>query len=105
MDFWSQVRALEGKSLRTLDRHKLFEVVTVADTQVVLKVSTGKIRPVRREEIEGAFRELALTGEISRSDIRERHSDWNPAYVAAILAELAGVTCRVRPIRLFYRSE
>jgi hypothetical protein len=103
MDCWSQIRALEGKSLRTLDRHKPFEVVAVTEKQVALKVSTGKVRPVRREEIEGAFRGLILTGEISRSEIRKRHSQWNPAYVAAILAELDGVTYQLGPIRLFYR--
>lgn len=105
MECWSQVLALEGKPLRTLDRRKPFEVVAVAENQVALKVSTGKIRPVRREEIEGAFHELMLKGEISRSEIRERHSQWNPAYVAAILAELDGVTYQLGPIRLFYRSE
>lgn len=92
MDCWSQVRALEGRPLRTLDRHKPFEVVAVAENQVALKVSTGKIRTVRHKEIEGAFRELTLTGKISQSEIHERHSRWNPAYVAAILAELEGVT-------------
>lgn len=105
MDCWSQVRTLEGKPLRTLDRHKPFEVVAMAENQVALKVSTGKIRTVRRTEIEGAFRELTLTGAISRSGIRERHSQWNPAYVAAILAELNGITYQLGPIRLFYRSE
>lgn len=105
MDWWPQIQALEDKPLRTLDRCKPFEVVAVAENQVALKVSTGKIRTVRRKEIEGAFRELTLTGAISRSDIRERYSRWNPAYVAAILAELEGVTYRVRPIRLFYHSE
>ena len=105
MDCWPQIQALEGKTLQTLDRHKPFEVVMVAESRVTLKVSTGKIRTVRRKEIEDAFRELTLGGAISRSEIRERHSQWNPAYVAAILAELEGVTYRLRPIWLFYRSE
>ena len=105
MDCWPQIRALEGKTLQTLDRHKPFEVVAVAESQVALKLSTGKIRTVRRKEIEDAFGELTLGGAISRSEIHERHSQWNPAYVAAILAELEGVTYLLRPIRLFYRSE
>jgi len=40
-----------------------------------------------------------------RSEIRERHSRWNPVYVAAILAELERVTYQLRPIRLFYRPK
>jgi len=103
MDFWSQVRALEGKSLRTLDRRRPFEVVVVAESQIVLKVSTKKLRTVRRKEIESAFRKLTLTGEISRSEIEEQHSPRNIAYVAAILAELDGVTYQLGPIQLFYR--
>lgn len=34
MDCWSQVRALEGKPLRTLDHHRPPEVVAVAENQV-----------------------------------------------------------------------
>lgn len=105
MDCWSQIRALEGKLLRTLDRRKPFEIVAVTENQVALKVSTGKIRTVRRKEIENAFRELTLTGTISRSDIQERYSPRNPAYVAAILAELDRVTHQLGPIRLFHHSE
>lgn len=105
MDCWSQIRALEGKPLRTLDRYKPFEVVAVAENQVALKVSAGKIWTVRCKEIKGAFRQLTLTGAISRSEIRERHSQWNPAYVAVILAELDGVKYGLGPIWLFYRLE
>jgi hypothetical protein len=105
MDFWSQIRALEGKSLRTLADRKPFEVVSVAQNKIVLKISTEKIRTVWRKEIEGAFHELTRTGDISREEIEERHSPRNIAYVAAILAELNGVTYQLGPIRLFYRSK
>ncbi|MBN1139680.1 MAG: hypothetical protein JXM73_24115 [Anaerolineae bacterium] len=105
MDCWSQIRTLQGKTLRTLDQRKPFTVVDILDSQVALKVSTGKIRPVRRDEIEGPFRELVREGEITRTRIQAQYSARNPAYVAAILAELDGVTCRDKPIRLFYRPE
>lgn len=105
VDCWSQVQTLEGKTLRTLDRHKSFEVVVTDDSQVLLKLSTGKVRPVRREEIEGAFRELEREGEIDLKGIEARHSPRSTAYVATILAELEGVKYRVRPVRLFYHSE
>ena len=101
-----QIRALEGKPLLTLDRRRPFEIVVVAENWVKLRVvGTGKMRTVRRKEIKGAFHELALRGEISRSEIHERHSPRNPAYIAAILAEFDGVTYQLGPIRLFYRSE
>ena len=107
--FWrylmDQIRALEGKPLLTLDRRRPFEIVSVAENKIVLKISTEKIRTVRRKEIEGAFHELTRTGGISRKGIEERHSPRNIAYVAAILAELNGVTYQLGPIRLSYRSE
>ena len=104
MDFWSQIQHLEGQALRTLAQQKPFEIAAVTDTQVLLQVSTGKVRKLRRIELESAWHELALRGELSRSEIRARHSWGNPAYVAAILAKLDGVTHRIKPIRLLYSS-
>jgi len=105
MDFWSQIRALEGKSLRTLAQRKPFEVVSVAENKIALKISTRKIRTVPRKEIEKAFRKLILTGKVDRWEIEEQHSPRHIAYVTAILAELNGVTYQLGPIRLFYRSK
>jgi hypothetical protein len=98
------VKALEGKTLRTLDRRKPFDVLAVLEDAIVLKVSTGKTRSVPRQEIEGAFRELVKVGSISRPRIQKRHSSRSTAYVAAILTHLKGVTHRTHPIQLSYRA-
>jgi hypothetical protein len=102
MDCWSQVRGLRGKALHTLARRYPFEVLSVDDGYVLLRPSTGKERTVTRQEIEGAFQELQTRGEIDLKAIERRHSARNISYVAAVLAQLAGVTAGGRPLRLHY---
>ena len=102
MDCWSQVQRLRGKALHTLARHYPFEVLSVEDRFVLLRPSTGKERTVGRQEIEGAFEELRERGEIDLKAIERRHSARSISYVAAILAQVAGVTAGGRPLKLRY---
>ncbi len=50
--------------------------------------------------MEAAYQRLMALEELSRSEIRELFSEFNPAYVAAILAALPGVTYSRKPIAL-----
>ncbi len=103
MDVWTEIKALVGQTLRTLDQNNAFDVLAVTDQAVVVcPRASGKERKVKRGEIEPAFHELVTRGMIQRTDIRDRYSNFNPAYVAAILAALPGVRHSVRPICLFY---
>jgi hypothetical protein len=105
VEIWSNIRGLIGRRLHTLDRRKPFVVSSVDETELILMVeSTGKQRKVHRSEIEGAFNDLWLLKEISRAEIRERHSEANPAYVASILAEFPEVDVKLKPIRLYWRK-
>ena len=98
---WSDVKKLIGRKIATLDRHKPFEILTVIEQTVIIKVhSTDQERSIAREEVEGALKALDTLGQISRSDIQEEYSPRNPAYVAAILAALPDVKYTVRPIVL-----
>jgi hypothetical protein len=102
MDCWSQVQNLRGRALHTLVRRYPFEVLSVEDGSVLLRPSTGKERTVSRPEIEDAFQELRERGEIDLKTIERRHSARGVSYVAAILAQLAGVTAGGRPLVLRY---
>jgi hypothetical protein len=103
MDIWVTIEDLEGLTLKTLDRKKPFRILSVDDSGIMILVTqTNKSRFISRSEIEGAFNELWLAGALSRADVRDRHSEANPAYVAAILADLPGVRYKLKPIRLFY---
>lgn len=105
MDVWTEIKHLEGKTLRTLDRRKPFDVVGVTGNVVlVMPHETGKERPIPWESIENAYRRLVATGQLTRSDIRADFSEFNPAYVAAILAELPGVRVSLKPITLRFKN-
>jgi len=106
MDLWGEINQLEGKIIRTLDQRKPFEVVDVNDKAVIIKPFVRGIeRRIPRKEIEESYRELVALGQLSRSQIMDLYSPWNPAFVTAILAELPHVTHTVRPIILYYKIE
>lgn len=70
-------------------RRKPFQVVEVTEhTVIIVPIETGKQRPVQREGIERAYRRLIVLGSLTRSEIMKEFSPFNPAYVAAMLAEL-----------------
>jgi hypothetical protein len=101
MDVWDEVSNLNGKTLKTLDKGREFDILDISKNYLFIKIhSTGKERKIERRMIESAYRELALRGEISRADIEKRHAPRHPAYVAAILAETPGVTYTTSPIIL-----
>lgn len=104
-NLWTRLQSLSGKTLYTLDRKKPFDIVTVnTDRLVVSPHASSKERPIHRQVFTGAWQELTQRGEISFMDIKVRHSDWSPTYVAVILAELPGVTYKVRPLVLYMKE-
>jgi hypothetical protein len=104
VSFWDEIKKLEGQVLRTLDRGNRFEILNGSRRGVIVKpLKTRKERLVPRKDLEGAYKELVALGEITRSKIEARHSPRNPVYVAAMLAELPGVSYTLRPIHLRYK--
>ncbi len=102
MNIWVEIEKLAGQTLATLDQRKPFDVVEVSDHDVIVRPhKTGIERKIQRDEIEDAFKRLVAIGELTRSDIREEFSNFNPAYVAAILAQLPNIKYSRKPIRLW----
>ena len=98
---WSEIRNLKGRTLKTLDRRKPFQVIEVTEHAVtVLPLETGKERPIPRAGIENAFRHLTVTGGLTRAELEKEYTPRNIAYAAAMLAEFPGVKYDLRPIRL-----
>jgi hypothetical protein len=96
---WNEIRKLEGKTLRTLAQKKCFDIIEVTENGVTISPhATQTERLISRHEIENAFQRLTVTGQITRSEIQENFSQFNPAYVAAILAELPTVQHSITPI-------
>lgn len=90
----SHLSQLEGRILSTLDRGKLFDVRRVIPSQIDVFIhETGHERMIRMNEVEPAWDHLRRAGVMTLSEIRERgFSEASPAYVAALLAEVPGVT-------------
>jgi hypothetical protein len=102
MNIWNEIRKLEGQTLQTLAQKKNFDIVEVTEHKVTIcPHATQTERLISRLEIEDAFQRLTVTGQITRSEIQENFSQYNPAYVAAILAELPTVQHSTSPIRLW----
>ena len=102
MNIWIEIEKLTGQTLVTLDQRKPFDIVDITDHAVTVRPhKTGAERKIPRDNIEGAFKKLLAIGQLTRSEIREEFSNFNPAYVAAILAQLSNVKHSTKPIRLW----
>lgn len=106
MDSWDQIKLLVGKSLKTLDRRKPFDILECTDTYIIVRPHENKIeRRINRQEIMNTLNELRMRKSITRSEIREHHAQFNPAYVAAILASLPDIEYKLKPITLYYKPK
>lgn len=106
MEIWTEISALKGRILRTLDRQKRFEVLEVDSNQIVILPASTKIqRPIRREGIENAYRRLMVTGQLSIKELEEEFTPRSQVYTATILSILPNVHHSLRPIRLWTVKE
>ena len=101
---WERVVGLRGKTLETLGRPRPFTIVEVTQNGLEVRVSTGNVRYIPRPNVESSWAQLLRNKELTLDDIRENHTKANPAYVAAVLAEMPGVTKKTGPIRLSLRG-
>ena len=97
---WNNVEALVGQTLYTLDQRRPFLTRDVTAGYVSIETSTGKPRNIPRHEIEHSWQHLINNSLLSRADVRAKYSEFNPAYVVTILAQMRGVRVTVRPIVL-----
>lgn len=96
MNLRQELEKLTGETLATLDKHKHFDVLAVGSKQILLFLhSSQKKRKVRWEEIEPAWALLQREGQLTRVSIHANFSERNPAYVAALLSALPGVSHRL----------
>jgi hypothetical protein len=101
MNLSIEIIKLQGKTLLTLDQKKPFEITEVSNNWLVLNTSTESQRTLPMKEIELAWNHLELHEELTMVEVRDLgYSNFNPAYVVAILANLPGVTHSIRPIIL-----
>lgn len=89
---WDRVRALEGFTLPTVTGRAAFDVASVDDNYVrVVPRSSGKPRPIKREQFERAEALGLATTDVTPIQLRRAGiSEFNPAYVAAIIRAAVG---------------
>jgi len=85
---------IEGQKLHTLEEQKVFFVEAITPTTIEIQTSTGQRRKINRQSIESAWDRLQQVGKLDRAEIRDQVDEFNPAYIAAILA-----VCQVWSIR------
>jgi len=101
MDLAVELKNLKGKRLTTLYQNKPFEITQVSNNQIILKTPTEAHRPIPLKEIASAWSHLEKKKKLTRSEVRDLgYSEFNPAYVVAILASLPGVKHSLGPIIL-----
>lgn len=101
--FWSQIEALQGKTLHSVARGQAYTIAQVTPTQVdVLVQEGGATRVLYRKDLEPFYERLVRTGELSKKELGEVYK-FNSSLAAAILAALPGVTATTNPIVLRYR--
>ena len=89
---WELVRALEGWTLPTVSGRAAFDITLVDDGYVrVVPHSSGKPRAIEREEFEQAAALGLATATVTPIQLRRAGvSEFNPAYVAAIIRAAVG---------------
>jgi hypothetical protein len=98
---WQFLESRKGQRFHTLDQRKPFQLVDVQPgTLTVVVEASGHPRLIPRTHFEDAWRRLTESGRLSRSEIHEEISRFNPAYVSTLLAQVPDVQYRLSPIVL-----
>jgi hypothetical protein len=86
-NLWERIRALEGRTLPTVSGRAEFDIASVDDGYVrVVPHSSGKARPIKREDFERAEALDLATTDVTPIQLRRAGiSEFNPTYVAAII--------------------
>lgn len=84
---WERIRALEGQTLPTVSGRTAFDIAAVDDDEMrIVPRSSGKPRAIKRRVFERAEARGLSTVDVTPSQLREAGiSEFNPAYVAAII--------------------
>jgi hypothetical protein len=103
---WRFLESRKGERFHTLDQRKPFVLQDVQPTSLTVRVeASGYPRSIPRSHFEEAWRRLAESGRLSRSEIHDEISRFNPAYVSTLLAHVPGVQYRLSPIVLTFTAQ
>lgn len=104
---WNTLRKilLDKEYLFTLKEEKPFRIIDFSNKEILIQTTENKLRKISRNEIEDSYNYLIKNGKISRIQIQELFSPYNPAYVASILACNEDIIFQITPnIELIYKK-
>ncbi len=102
----THINSLRGKELQTLGLKKPFIIDYLSSDIILITTSSGASRNVPLEGTIDAYNHIQRRGTLTRAEIRENnYSDWNPAYIAAILASFPEIKYKTKPITLFLKPK
>ena len=100
---WPQIAALQGRTLQTVARRKVFTVALVSHAHVELTVHDGgRTRILYRKDLEPFYERLVRHGVLTIAEVKTV-CKFNSSLAAALLGALPGVTARPQPITLHYK--
>jgi len=95
------IKELKGKTLYTLDQKKKFSINKIEGNLIQITTSTGTPRNVPLQGTINAYNHIMKHGTLTNTEIRENnYSDWNPTYIAAIIASFPEIEHTTNPITL-----
>ncbi len=95
---YDQLKRLERANLETLAQKRPFKILNVSRRWITIRTSVGNVRCISVEEIQSAWNQLKKDKVLTRKEIRLKHSEFNPAYVASILSSFSSVHYDLHPI-------
>lgn len=100
VDLATELTCPAGKSFSTLGQKRPFDLISVNHSSVVVRLAlTDTLRSIPFKQFQAAFDHLRSAGSITLQGTRA-YSEMNPVFVAALIAELTGISTSSRPIVL-----
>lgn len=97
MNFWADLSQLSAATLKTLGRGNSFDIVSIDEKGAVIRPHESMVdRLIARKSFDGAFGAICSLGMLDLKGIRA-HSEMNPVYVAAMIAQLPYVNSSSKP--------
>jgi uncharacterized membrane protein YkvA (DUF1232 family) len=96
---WDTLRQslVDKEYLFTLKEERPFRIIDFSNKEILIQTTENKLRKIQRSEIEDTYYHIIKNGKISRSEIQELFSPYNPAYVASILSCYPDIIYQVNP--------
>ena len=100
------INSLKGKILHTLSQGKPFTIDYLHSNIILITTSTKASRNVPLEGTIDAYNHIKKHGKLTQAEIRDNnYSNWNPAYIAAILACFPEIKHKTKPITLYLKQK